>query len=67
VRYLLWLGLGLGIWWRAGRWGVLGLGLGPYDPLNPLHGGVSALDAAGVAGGGWCGGHGLGLFFIYKV
>jgi hypothetical protein len=47
--------------------GFWGLGLGPYDPLNPFHGGVSALDAAGVAGGGWCGGHGFGLFCIYKV
>jgi hypothetical protein len=28
---------------------------------------LSALDAAGVAGGEWCGGHGLGLFCIYKV
>jgi len=30
--------------------GGWGLGLGPYDPLNPLHGGVSAHDAAGVGG-----------------
>jgi hypothetical protein len=33
----------------VGRLG-LGLRLGPYDPLNPLHGGVSAHDAAGVGG-----------------
>jgi hypothetical protein len=44
VRFPLRSGLGLGLSLGLG----LGLGLGPYDPLNPLHGGVSALDAAGV-------------------
>jgi hypothetical protein len=59
-------GFGLGFFLLGGGGGRLGLGLGPEDPLNPLHGGVSALDAAGVGGGGWCGGHRLGLFLYLR-